>query len=515
MRSLNRRRFITTTAAAAGVPLMPQLGFLAELSSAAAADTQIDPKEVRLTPSTGELVKLIQNTPRDKCIPVFIEHLKAGLSYQDFLSALFLATIEHGDPHQVAGVYSAHRVSSEARPEERLLPLFWALDRLTRGFEEQAPRPQAALRELPKAGEAAAILRDAMERHDADAAERAIVVLSRTEGSRQAMSRLWEYCSRRAQGTLGHHPIAAANSWRTLEALGWQHAEPVLRYLTRYFAGDNGDRTYTPNQQRVRKTLPTLQSDWAAHEPNQKPTLEVYELLRKGETDASCDLVCAQLASGKVQAGAIWDAVHLVAADLLFRYKTGGSLIGGYLIHAVTSTNALRFAFNCASDDRARLLNLLQSVGLLGDLFVVTGRKEGQLREMNLLDLKADGHNHAGKAGVADIFAMLPKKENVYPPNQSNGDRAASDKACQLSFAQLQVSANVPEFKRTARSLLCLKATEDPHDLKYPVAAFEDANQVSPQWRPYLLASSVHALHGPASADSSVLVKAKQALKDV
>ena len=49
----------------------------------------------------------------------------------------------------------------------------------------------------------------------------------------------------------------------------------------------------------------------------------------------------------------MWDAVHLVAADLLFRYKTGGRAIGGVLIHAITSTNALRCGFDCCGDDRA------------------------------------------------------------------------------------------------------------------------------------------------------------------
>ncbi len=83
-----------------------------------------------------------------------------------------------------------------------------------------------------------------------------------------------------------------ANSWRTLEALGWQHAEPVLRYLTRAFAGDRADRTYLPNQDRVRKTLPILPADWATSEPNGGATLELYELLRRGNTDGSCDLIC-------------------------------------------------------------------------------------------------------------------------------------------------------------------------------------------------------------------------------
>ena len=153
MRDSNRRGFLATSAAAAAVPLLPDLGFLAPVSRAAATDTRIDPNQVRHSPSIGQLIKLIQTTPRDKCVPVFIEQLQAGLSYQDYLSALLLATIEHGDPHQVLGVYSAHRVSSEARMEERLLPLFWALDRIVSGFQDGDARPLGGLTgELPRAG---------------------------------------------------------------------------------------------------------------------------------------------------------------------------------------------------------------------------------------------------------------------------------------------------------------------------------------------------------------------------
>jgi hypothetical protein len=104
MHDANRRGFLATSAAAAAAPLLPDLGFLAPASRAAALETRIDPNQIRRSPSIGLLIKLIQTTPRDKCVPVFIEQLQAGLSYQHLLSALFLATIEHGDPHQVAGV---------------------------------------------------------------------------------------------------------------------------------------------------------------------------------------------------------------------------------------------------------------------------------------------------------------------------------------------------------------------------------------------------------------------------
>ena len=76
-----------------------------------------------------------------------------------------------------------------------------------------------------------------MTKLDPSHAECAIVVLARTQGQRRAMSLLWEYGARRVCGSLGHHPIMVANTWRTLEALGWQHAEQVLRYLARCFQG--------------------------------------------------------------------------------------------------------------------------------------------------------------------------------------------------------------------------------------------------------------------------------------
>ena len=201
-----------------------------------------------------------------------------------------------------------------------------------------------------------------MAKLDPSHAECAIVVLARTQGHRRAMSLLWEYGARRVCGSLGHHPIMVANTWRTLEALGWQHAEQVLRYLARPSKAWGGQHVRA-EPGAWRKTLPGLPADWATNEPNRGATLEVFHLLRQGMTDAVCDLICTRLSSGRVKAGAVWDAVHLVAADLLFRYRTGGIAIGGYLIHAVTSTNALRCGFDSSDDDRVRLLMLLQSVG--------------------------------------------------------------------------------------------------------------------------------------------------------
>jgi hypothetical protein len=71
---------------------------------------------------------------------------------------------------------------------------------------------------------------------------------------------------------------------------------------------------------------------------------------------------------------------------------------------------------------------------------------------------------------------------------------------------------NAQAFQKAARTLVCSKASLDPHDIKYPAAAFEDAARVSPEWRPHLLAASVHALHGSKSPDTPALVQAREAL---
>ena len=508
--SPTRRSFVKTAATLATAGCLGDLGFLLPISHAAASDTTINPNDVRLRPELGEFLRLVRSTPRDKCVAAVIRELQEGLSYQDFLSALFLLGIEHGDPHQVAQVYAAHRISSEARTEERLLPLFWVLDRIKLGFEEEDRKAPAPLKgPFPTADRAADVFHESMTKLDPETAERAVIALARARGPRQAMAELWQYGARRVAGTLGHHPIVVTNTWRTLEAMGWQHAEPVLRYIARSLPNHEADRTHAPNLERVRQTVPRLPADWAADEHSREATLAMYALLRSGDADATCDLICQELASGKIKAGAVWDALHLVAADLVFRYKTGGMPIGGSLIHAVTTTNALRYGFDCCGDDRTRLLMLLQGVGALGDVFIRPAQKEGQLRNMDLLDLRPEKGEDAPT--VQTVFATLPFKDARHVESDP-GERRASDAACRLAMAVLADPANAKPFQQAARSLLCAKASIDPHDVKYPAAAFEDAYRVAPEWRAHVLASSVHALHGSNSKDSRVLVQAREAL---
>ena len=81
-----------------------------------------------------------------------------------------------------------------------------------------------------------------------------------------------------------------------------------------------------------------------------------------------------------------------------------------------------------------------------------------------------------------------------------------------MAFALLSEPGNRPAFIRAACELANRKSTWNAHDMKFPAAAFEDAGYLSERWRPHFLAATVHALHGPASADAPVFEHAREVL---
>jgi hypothetical protein len=362
---------------------------------------------------------------------------------------------------------------------------------------------------LPAASLAATMFRASMLGSDGDGARRATLALARDRGPRQVMHQLWEFASRNVGDNLGHPAIALANSHRALEAMGWQHAEVALRYVTGYIAGYKGDKTYAPNLERVRQTVPGLATDWAAAVGERTATVDLYHLLRAGKADDACALICSQLLANKVKAGAAWDAIALAAADSIFRHRIGGGALGAQ-VHAVTTTNALRYGFDLVDAPQVKLTNLLQAAGVVSDFYVRQLGKERVLRDVSLLDLK----NPATKPGgsLREVFESLPFKSREHAEPRP-GEREASDQACRMAFDLLSNADSHEPFMQTARSFLCVKASLDPHDIKFPAAAFEDASLVSAEWKPYLLASSVHALHGSRSNDIAVLTQVREALK--
>jgi hypothetical protein len=501
-----RRRFMR--AAVAGAAL-GDLGFLGALSRAVASTPSIEPELIGFRPELDRLVRLIRETPREDCVAVFVREFERGLGYRHFMAGLFQAATQTGDLHQMAQIYGAHRTSTAVPVGERLLPMFWALDRVKQGQDEDR-RMRSLDAVLPGPLDAEDRFDAAMAAYDGETAERAVVALARVKGGRYAMHRLWEYASRNLAGTLGHTGIGVASASRTLEAIGWRHAEPALRYMAHEIGRFRPDATFEPNVARVDGVVGTLPGDWAGNAGDEAVTRELFELFRAGDAEASCEAVAGLLSTGRARAGAVWDAVSLSASEVLFRHDTGGVVIGGNLVHAVTTTNALRYGFGFRHDDRTRLLLLLQAVGVTAGTFVGQTLRAGRLRAMHLLrDLDAAGTG--GATPYDEVFGMLPEKGDNRV-QADDAERAASDGACRRVFTNLRATGDAAAYTRAARSFMVGKATDDPHDIKFPAASFEDASLMHAKWRPYVLAASVHALHGLQSADAAVLVRARAAV---
>src|SRR5262249_25466989 len=130
---------------------------------------------------------------------------------------------------------------------------------------QYVPKLKPLKGKLPSAEHAESELHAGMENYDAERAERAMEVLARTQGAARVAEVLWHYGGR-DWFVIGHQAIWAANCWRVLDTIGWQHAEPVLRVVLTNIMGDKKDiqwQPYATNRERVRQNVKKLPADWA------------------------------------------------------------------------------------------------------------------------------------------------------------------------------------------------------------------------------------------------------------
>src|SRR4051794_25514606 len=271
MRS-DRRRFLRASAAGGALLGLGDLGFLSRLRPVSADEAALDPRVVRLQPEIEPLVRLLEETPRERLLEEVASRVRKGAAYRDLLAALLLAGVRNVQPrpsvghkfHAVLVVNSAHLASLGSPDTDRWLPIFWALDYfkssqaqdVREGNWTMGPVDESA---VPPARKARQAFRDAMDRWDESAADAAVAGLARTAGVNEVYELFCRYGARDFR-SIGHKAIYVANSWRTLQCIGWQHAEPVLRSLAYALLNSEGkanpagndypaDRPWRRNQQ--------------------------------------------------------------------------------------------------------------------------------------------------------------------------------------------------------------------------------------------------------------------------
>ena len=506
-----RRHFIHRTAAAgtAAVASLTEFGPLMRLSPARAEDLQVTPAVVQFTPDTEPLVRLIETTPREKCFDMMLGQLQAGLPYRQFVAALFLAGVRNVRPHPlgfkfhcVLAIHSAHQLSLDVPVNQRLLPMFWMLDDFKKSQERDVADGDFTMNPvkgpLPTPEKAWHEFHAAMEDWDEPRADRAVTALVRSRGALEVIEGLWRYGARDYRN-IGHKPIYVAGAWRVLQTIGWQHAEPILRSVAMGMT-DFGpsqrvndyafeDQCFLENQKRIR-VAGRLPGDWTAGQENAAVTQELLEVMRSGDADAACTMSLDLLSQSKAGAISLWDAVHLMSAELMMRQP------GIYGIHTVTSVNALRHAYRASSSAETRLLMLLQSVGWMCQFRNFMSQADAGLNDLRITSLRPADVSPDPYEALADIFADVGADPQM-----------AATKT--LGFAAQHDPA---QFAAFARQIVLLKNRE-VHGLKYPVAIFEDHDLVSPSWRPHLLATATYYLPGSGLPNSPVMERAQETVR--
>jgi hypothetical protein len=510
----SRRCFLQQTAAAGAAAALGEFAALAHLAPARAEEAHVAQELIRFGPDIEPVVRLIEETPREKCIEVVLDQLRGGLSYRHFLAALYLAAIRaarwhgsiHGYDHSAYLVHSVHQLTLDLPYAERLLPTFFALEGFKGGQEAYPNRPVMTKLSgaLPSAERAADELHAAMRQWEPDRAERAIVAMLRSQGTSAVLEPLWHYAGR-DWGFIGHMAILVASSSRLLETIGWQHAEHVLRYVVAALAGWGKEHAETPDVQpywgnlpRVERTIGRLPADWAEGKGNEGLTKDLLDLVRRGKPDEACDLAVTWLGDGKAQAGAIWDAIHLAAGELVLSSKPHNDRrpINSNALHANTAANALHYAFRASTRTDTRLLLSLQGLAWM-HLFRQGIVESNHLAEA--VDITAPARIEPGGSPKEAIDAIMAAR--TARPREASG----------LAFAFAERYPMGPLLD-AARPLLASKSSGDPHDIKFPVAIFEDLSHVSEAWRPHLLAAAAFSFWGSERPDLPFVEKVRGAL---
>jgi hypothetical protein len=499
-----RRSFLRAAAGTGALAALGDLGFLAHLPSVSAAEVAIDTHLVRFHPEIEPLVRLIEDTSRDRVLGEVAARVKQGLSYRQLLAALFLAGVRDIQPrpvgfkfHAVLVINSAHLASLASPDSDRWLPIFWAIDNFKASQADQqkkgnwklAPVDESA---VPPSHKARAAFAEAMDKWDEAAADAAIAGLVRGNTGADELFELFCRYGSRDFREIGHKQIYVSNSFRCLEVIGWQHAEPVLRSLA-YALLDHDDTKENPSQADLPADRPfrgnlaslkEIREGWKEGKPSAEASADLLKTLRAGSpSDASAAVV--KMLNDGVAPRSIFDALFCGAGELLMQAP------GILSLHATTFTNAVHYAWNRAQDDELRRLLLLQNAAFL-PLFR-GNHKDSSLHLDTLDELTPEAK---GDAAVAEIFAEI------------SHDRL---NASRKILAVLKDNPDATTFATAARRMIFLKGT-NAHDYKFSSAVLEDYQQLSPPWRDRLLAASAFYLRGSNDKDNEVVKRTRDAL---
>lgn len=458
----------------------------------------MDPKQVQFRPEIEPLIRMIEEAPRQRVLEEVGALIKKGTTYTEVLSALMLAGVRNIQPrpvgfkfHAVLVVNSAHLASLNSPDSDRWLPIFWALDQfkssqaqdVKEGNWTMAPVKES---EVPSAEKARQMFVEGMDQWDVAKVDAATAGLARSVGAQEVFDLFAKYGSRDFRD-IGHKAIYVANSWRTLQAIGWRHGEPVLRSLG-YALLQGGDKNPAGNSfgadlpgRMNEKLLKTIRDGWQRGLVAKEATAEMLGVLRSGSWEEA-SLKVVEFLNKKISPQSIWDALFQHASEMLMRQP------GIISLHASTTTNAMHYAHQQTSNDETRRFLLLQNAA-----FLTMFRDRGAVREGVKID---EFEPVEGVPSIEEIFAEVSGNKVV---------------AAQKALAYLKSAKNPRPFLDEAQRLIYLKGNGS-HDYKFSSAVLEDYYHITGGMRDRFLAASVYWLQGSKKKDTDLVVRTRAAL---
>jgi hypothetical protein len=503
--SENRRHFLRLASTTGAAFCLPRLAGIDGLRQVTASEATLEPDAVRFSDDIEPLVRLLEDTPRDDLVEQIARRVKGGLTYREVLAALLLAGVRNVQPrpavgfkfHAVLVVNSAHLASLASPDADRWLPIFWALDYFkssqARDVEEGNWTMSAVIESaVPRGANAGPAFKRSMDAWDEEAADAAIAGLTRTAGANQLFELFARYGCRDFR-SIGHKAIFVANSFRTLQCIGWRYAEPVLRSLTYALLNHTdepnpAEHDLDPDRPGRRNLELTRQirSDWQSGKRSTDATLELLAALRMGSSSEAVEAVVTQLNAG-VAPQSVYDALLLGSGELLMRQP---GIVG---LHTLTTSNAMHYIYRTARDEETRKFVLLQNAAFL-PLFRSAMHGRGTVGEDRIDELL--GPETTESMGLDHVFRSISD-------NRSAAARSA--------YQYLQEKQSPEAFINEARRMVFLKGT-DSHDYKFSSAVLEDFYHVSPELRNWFLATSVFNLRGSGHADNGLVDRIRSAL---
>ena len=498
---MNRRTFILA-AGAAGL-LTQRLG-RAETSAGRVQ-----------TPVSSALLALLEDTPRAALPAALAARIRAGLTYDELLSALTLATVRNVQPypevgykyHAVMVLRSMHACAQQVMPADRWLPVVWAADYFK---DTQAQERHASGWRMPQrpvsagAGPSTARRRlvEALDHWDRDAADVAIGDYAAHAPPAEIFPLLFAYGARDLRA-IGHKAITVANAHALLPHLRQEDAVPLLRSTVAALQNTEGDpnpaqhelspdRSYRQCQQQ----LPRIPASWPQGHDDAGARAELRAVLYGSDPSQAVTSVVALLMRG-LSADALWQVLFDTAAELVTLQP---SIVA---LHSQTSANALHYAYRHCGDARTQQLALLQCAAFVAMFRTDTGTHEGDFRLAAELGTDSGPSARAGPA-AADTEAIAEILAQV--------ERGERRRAAHRSLSYLQSGGSADALIAALRQQLVAQARE-PHDYKYAEAVFDTYDHMSDErWRRRFLSAGMALFKASAGRPTPLIVETRELL---